>query len=80
MLTPKQLKLFKFLKHYKTQNEIMEFEPTILSAIPDHSKHDGYNADWWEEWNEQQAIKNEANENQENKEILNLIRARMNIL
>ena len=38
MLTPKQLKLYKFLTHYKTQNEIMPTFDEIKSYMNMKSK------------------------------------------
>ena len=50
MLTPKQLKLFKFLKHYKNENEIMPKFDEIKSFMNMKSKSGVYQMLGYLEW------------------------------
>ena len=50
MLTPKQLKLFKFLKHYKNENEIMPKFDEIKSFMNMKSKSGVYQMLGYIEW------------------------------
>ena len=50
MLTPKQLKLFKFLKHYKNENEIMPTFDEIKSFMNMKSKSGVYQMLGYIEW------------------------------